>query len=84
MLLPIQPQHAQLALPDGLMAVYDLSHLPYSEQLRWRTQHCPAHAAAPGAAELALADWQPFDPLRHTAHIRPHLPPSAAAQPRRR
>ena len=73
-LLPLGPQRGQLALPDTLMAVYDLSHLPYAEQLRWRTQHCPAHAAAPGAADLALAGWQPFDPLLHAAHIHTRLP----------
>ncbi|CAM5585714.1 hypothetical protein SALBM311S_01203 [Streptomyces alboniger] len=41
---------------------------------RWRTQHCPAHAAAPGVADLALTGWQPFDPFLHAAHIRPCLP----------
>ncbi|MEU2915721.1 DUF6083 domain-containing protein [Streptomyces massasporeus] len=73
-LLPTGPRRSQLALPDVLMAVYDLGHLPYSEQLRWRAQRCPAHAAAPGAADLALAQWQPFDPLLHAAHIRTGLP----------
>lgn len=60
------------------MAVYDLGHLSYNEQLRWRTQRCPAHATAPGAADLALAAWEPFDPLLHAAHIHtrlPHPPP---------
>ncbi|WP_307787396.1 MULTISPECIES: hypothetical protein [Streptomyces] len=60
------------------MAVYDLGHLSYGEQLRWRTQRCPAHATASGAADLALADWEPFDPLLHAAHIHtrlPHPPP---------
>ena len=56
------------------MAVYDLSHLPYAEQLRWRTQRCPAHAATPGAADLALAGWQVFDPLLHAQHLRTALP----------
>lgn len=56
------------------MAVYDLSRLPYTEQLRWRTQRCPAHAATPGAADLALAGWEVFDPLLHAAHIRTRLP----------
>ena len=60
------------------MAVYDLGKLPYSEQLRWRAQRCPAHAAASGAAELALAGWQPFDPLLHAAHIHTRLPHSQA------
>jgi hypothetical protein len=55
------------------MAVYDLSRLPHAEQLRWRTQRCPAHAAAPNAADLALAGWQVFDPLLHAAHIRTRL-----------
>ena len=72
-LLPATTQHGQLALPDALMAVYDLGQLPYSEQLRWRAQRCPAHAAS-GAAELALAGWQPFDPLLHAAHIHTRLP----------
>lgn len=73
-LLPTGPQRGQLALPDTLMAVYDLGHFPYSEQLRWRAQHCPTHAAAPGVADLALAGWQPFDPLLHAAHIHTRLP----------
>lgn len=73
-LLPAGPQRGQLTLPTGPMAVYDLSRMPYGEQLRWRTQHCPAHAAAPNAADLALAGWQVFDPLLHAAHIRTRLP----------
>lgn len=73
-LLPASPQRGQLTLPVGLMALYDLSRLPYGEQLRWRTQRCPAHAAAPNAADLALAGWQVFDPLLHAAHIRTRLP----------
>ncbi|WP_405541047.1 DUF6083 domain-containing protein [Streptomyces phaeochromogenes] len=73
-LLPASPQRGQLALPTGLMAVYDLSRLPYDEQLRWRTQRCTDHAATPGAADLALAGWQVFDPLLHTAHIHTRLP----------
>ncbi|MFF0572048.1 DUF6083 domain-containing protein [Streptomyces sp. NPDC004041] len=80
-LLPTTARNGQLALPDALMAVYDLGHLPYSEQLRWRTQRCPAHATAPGAADLALACWEPFDPLLHAAHIHtrlPHPPPRPA------
>ncbi|MCX5063847.1 MULTISPECIES: DUF6083 domain-containing protein [unclassified Streptomyces] len=81
-LLPATARHGQLALPDALMAVYDLGHLSYGEQLRWRTQRFPAHATAPGAADLALAGWQPFDPLLHAAHIHTHLPPPA--RPHRR
>ncbi|MEV6197544.1 DUF6083 domain-containing protein [Streptomyces sp. NPDC051920] len=73
-LLPATPQRGQLTLPATLMAVYDLSRLPYAEQLRWRTQRCPAHAATPGAADLALAGWQVFDPLLHAAHLHTRLP----------
>jgi len=73
-LLPTSPQRGQLALPTGLMAVYDLSRLPYDEQLRWRTQRCTDHAATQGVADLALAGWQVFDPLLHTAHIHTRLP----------
>ncbi|MFB6641564.1 DUF6083 domain-containing protein [Streptomyces chartreusis] len=73
-LLPSGPRRGQLALPDALMAVYDLGQLSYSEQVRWRTQRCPQHAATPGAADLTLAGWQPFDPLLHTAHIRTSVP----------
>ena len=47
---------------------------PYAEQLRWRTQRCPQRAAAPTAADLALTDWEPFDPLVHHAYVNPRLP----------
>ncbi|WP_329550409.1 DUF6083 domain-containing protein [Streptomyces sp. NBC_00696] len=81
-LLPATTQHGQLALPEGLMAVYDLGQLPYREQLRWRAQRCSAHAVS-GAAELALAGWQPFDPLLHRAHIHTRLPhPTVRRRPR--
>ncbi|GHH30156.1 hypothetical protein GCM10018780_89150 [Streptomyces lanatus] len=83
-LLPSGSACGQLALPDVLMAVYDLGHLPYSEQLRWRAQRCPQHAVTPGAADLALAGWQPFHPLVHTAHIRPNMPHQEARQGRDR
>ncbi|MFF3467723.1 DUF6083 domain-containing protein [Streptomyces sp. NPDC002619] len=81
-LLPTGPQRGQLTLPDALMAVYDLGHLPYAEQERWRAQRCPAHAAVRGAADLALAGWQVFDPLLHAAHIRTHLPHPPASHPK--
>jgi hypothetical protein len=81
-LLPAGPQRGQLALPAVLMAVYDLSRLPYTEQLRWRTQRCAVHAAAPGAADLALAGWQVFDPLLHAEHIHTRLPHASASRPR--
>ncbi|MFD5536306.1 DUF6083 domain-containing protein [Streptomyces sp. NPDC127079] len=73
-LLPAGSRHGQLALSDMLMAVYDLSHLPHTEQQRWRAQHCLTHAAPFGAAAPALADWPVFDPLLHAAHIRTRLP----------
>lgn len=77
-LLPTGPSRGQQTLPNTQAAVYDLSHLPYSEQLRWRTQRCPQHATTPGAADLALAGWQPFDPLLHAAHIHTRLPQPSA------
>ncbi|MGW1543255.1 DUF6083 domain-containing protein [Streptomyces sp. NPDC002309] len=72
-LLPTSPSHGQLTLPDTTMAVYDLSHLPYTDQLRWRAQHCPTHATGT-APDLTRADWQVFDPLLHATHIHQHLP----------
>jgi hypothetical protein len=72
-LLPATATTGQLALPaDLVMAVYDLSALPWSEQLRWRAQRCPHHSFA--AAEMALTDWEPFDPLVHHEHIHSRLP----------
>ena len=73
-LMPATAARGQLALPAADMADYDLTHLPYAEQLRCRTQRCPAHAAAPQAADLALADWEVFDPLLHHQHIHARLP----------
>ncbi|MFE2540983.1 DUF6083 domain-containing protein [Actinacidiphila glaucinigra] len=72
-LLPATATTGQLALPANLaMAVYDLTALPYVEQLRWRAQRCPHHAHA--TAEMATTDWEPFDPLTHHEHIHPRLP----------
>lgn len=34
----------------------------------------PLHAAAPQAADLALAEWEVFDPLLHHSHMHPRLP----------
>lgn len=73
-LLPISPARRQLPHPDALMTVYDLGLLPHTEQRRWRTQRCPAHAVLTSAADLAVTTWQIFDPLRHTAHIHTRLP----------
>ncbi|MFF3459668.1 DUF6083 domain-containing protein [Streptomyces sp. NPDC002730] len=41
-LMPATATRGQLALSAADMAVYDLTHVPYTEQLRWRTQRCPA------------------------------------------
>ncbi|PJM91462.1 DUF6083 domain-containing protein [Streptomyces sp. CB01373] len=73
-LVPATETSGQLALPTAVMAVYDLSNVPYSEQLRWRALRCLQHAAIPTAADLAVADWEPFDPLRHHEHIHNRLP----------
>ncbi|MFI5756818.1 DUF6083 domain-containing protein [Streptomyces sp. NPDC051569] len=73
-LQPAGPTTGQRTLPDTLLALYDLSHLPYTEQLRWRAQRCPSHAAARTVADLARAEWEPLDPLRHHQHIATRLP----------
>ncbi|MFE7076274.1 DUF6083 domain-containing protein [Streptomyces sp. NPDC057620] len=73
-LVPATAAEGQLALPAAVMAVYDLTGLPYAEQLRWRTQRCAQHAASPSAADLAVTDWEPFVPLIHHEHIRARLP----------
>ncbi|MFE7856338.1 DUF6083 domain-containing protein [Streptomyces sp. NPDC057403] len=73
-LVPVSAHRGQLALPSDVMAVYSLSTLPYQEQLRWRSQRCEQHAAAPTAGDLAVPDWEPFDPLRHHEHIHTRLP----------
>lgn len=81
-LLPTGPHRRQLPLADTLMAVYDLGFLPPTEQRRWRTQHCPAHAALTAAADLTVTTWQIFDPYRHTAHIHARLPHPTASRRR--
>ncbi|WP_405773660.1 DUF6083 domain-containing protein [Streptomyces sp. NBC_00859] len=73
-LLPATFGAGQLAAPRAVMAVYDLTRLPATEQQRWRTQRCPAHAAAPTPADLALSDFDLFDPLVHHQHIHSRLP----------
>ncbi|MER7183596.1 DUF6083 domain-containing protein [Streptomyces hyaluromycini] len=83
-LLPVGPRRGRPTSPEKTMAVYDLGHLPHGEQRRWRLQRCPAHAVSPEAADLALAGWQVFDPLRHAAHIHTRLPHRASCRPGKR
>jgi hypothetical protein len=72
-LLPATATAGQLALPADLtMAVYDLSALPGTEQVRWRAQRCTLHTIA--TAEPAMTDWEPFEPLAHREHIHNRLP----------
>ncbi|QZL04213.1 hypothetical protein K2224_34100 (plasmid) [Streptomyces sp. BHT-5-2] len=73
-LTPATPHRGQLAFPTSQMALYNLNHLPYPEQLRWRAQRCPLHAAPSQAPDLALAEWEVFDPLLHHTHIHTRLP----------
>lgn len=80
-LVPATATRGQLALPCEAMVVYDLTALSYAEQLRWRTQRCSSHAATQTAADLALADWETFDPMLHRAHIHNRLP-NHARRPR--
>ncbi|WP_327322586.1 DUF6083 domain-containing protein [Streptomyces sp. NBC_01210] len=73
-LVPTTATHGQLPLPGAVMAVYTLTGLSYAEQLRWRAQRCAEHAAIPTAADVAVAEWEPFDPLVHHEHIHTRLP----------
>ncbi|MEV0477267.1 hypothetical protein [Streptomyces prunicolor] len=73
-LVPTATTHGQLPLPGEVMAVYSLTGLPYAEQLRWRAQRCPEHAAIPTAADVTVTDWEPFDLLLHHEHIHTRLP----------
>ncbi|MCZ4103711.1 DUF6083 domain-containing protein [Streptomyces sp. H39-C1] len=75
-LIPTPATSGHLIAPSTptVMAAYDLNLLPYAEQLRWRTQRCPAHAATPFAADIVLTGWEPFDTFLHHRHIQPHLP----------
>ncbi|MFD7068299.1 DUF6083 domain-containing protein [Streptomyces sp. NPDC059913] len=70
---PHRTQH-QTNRPTARIAVYDLSPLPHSEQLRWYAQHCPTHTAARSAPDLTLTEWEPFDPLVHHAFLVTRLP----------
>ncbi|QLH19322.1 DUF6083 domain-containing protein [Streptomyces sp. Rer75] len=75
-LAPLHPDHnpGHLPLPELWLALYDLTHLPYSEQLRWRAQRCTTHATTPDAADIARTSWEPFNPHTHHQHIQHHLP----------
>lgn len=81
-LLPTGARRRQPSRADALMAVYDLGFLPPTEQRRWRIQRCPAHAALTTAADLTVATWQIFDPLRHALHIHTRLPHPTVGQRR--
>ncbi|MFF4484575.1 DUF6083 domain-containing protein [Streptomyces sp. NPDC001520] len=75
-LAPLHHDHdpGHLPLTELWLALYDLTHLPYSEQLRWRAQRCTAHATAPDAADIVRTTWEPFNPRTHHQHIQHHLP----------
>lgn len=70
-LLPVRAQHSP-GQPPLPMAVYDLDRLDPVQQLRWRAQHCPAHAATP--VDLDQTEWEVFDPLVHADHMHSRLP----------
>ncbi|WP_259453945.1 DUF6083 domain-containing protein [Streptomyces ginkgonis] len=71
---PTTATYGQLPLHVDIMSVYVLTHLPYADQLRWRAQRCPEHAAIPTAPDVTVAEWEPFDPLVHHEHIHTRLP----------
>lgn len=71
--LPVPPaprrDHLAAHLTDTPMLVRDLTVLPYADQLRWRHQHCDAHAHS-AAPDTLLPEWEPFDAFAHHQHIR--------------
>lgn len=86
-IIPVPTAHRRGHLTEHLtgtpMAVYDLTHLPYPAQLRWRTQRCPVHTDS-SAGDIALTDWEPFDTFAHHQHITPTVPhdhPAAGERP---
>jgi len=86
-IIPVPPAHRRGHLTEHLtgtpMAVYDLTHLPYPAQLRWRTQRCPLHTSS-SAGDVALTAWEPFDAFVHHQHITPAPPhdrPAAGERP---
>ncbi|MFD3452872.1 hypothetical protein ACFWVC_11910 [Streptomyces sp. NPDC058691] len=56
------------------MALYDLTGLPYAEQLRWHKQRCPTHAVIDEAADSVRTEWVPFHPDRHRRYVLDRLP----------
>jgi len=70
----LRPGDGHLPADPEVMALYDLTGLPYAEQMRWRAQRCTAHVAVRGAADSALVAWEPFDPVRHRLYICDRLP----------
>ncbi|MFD5559089.1 DUF6083 domain-containing protein [Kitasatospora griseola] len=77
-LMPVEPagtapRHLATHLLPTEMAVYYLSDLPYSVQLRWRRQRCAVHDYGT-AADIAVTEWEPFDPFLHHTHIHSRIP----------
>lgn len=68
------PGGGRLPIAQEVMAVYDLTGLPYTEQLRWYKQRCATHAGVDGAADHARTEWEPFDPVRHRPYVFDRLP----------
>ncbi|MFE0631590.1 DUF6083 domain-containing protein [Streptomyces sp. NPDC058864] len=75
----LRPGDGRLPAAQEVMAVYDLTDLPYAEQLRWHKQRCPTHAAIGEAADHARTEWEPFHPDRHHPFIRDRLPAPSPA-----
>jgi hypothetical protein len=82
-LLPATATTGQLALPaDLVMAVYDLSALPYSEQLRWPALPAP-RVRQRGDGPDRLGAVRPAHPPRPHPHpaARPGPPPPPGRPP---
>ncbi|MFG2977705.1 DUF6083 domain-containing protein [Streptomyces sp. NPDC048331] len=56
------------------MWVWSLNNVSYKESVRWRDQHCPAHAAESTTPDAHPRECEHFDPFRHSSHIRYQRP----------
>lgn len=83
---PREP-NANAPLWEGqTMWVWSLNNVSYKESVRWRDQHCPAHASESTAPDTQPRECEHFDPFRHSSHIQYQHPadaPTVAQMPSR-
>ncbi|MER6563486.1 hypothetical protein ABT300_38340, partial [Streptomyces sp. NPDC001027] len=78
---PTSPHQELSTFIRTRLCTFTCTPTPYVEQLRWRAQRCSQHAASPTVPDLAVADWEPFDPLIHHEHIHARLPAIVRRRP---